>query len=259
MSKRSGVGKVVGRAATGMLNLGVLGGAVVGAVVLASWPIAALGGVAYAALVASDITNANFRRKVLFGKGAPAQLPKPASLSDPKTRAAVESITAARAEIDAVVKNTPDRIQRTITTTLTSLTELEGHGSMLALRADELSKYLATVTLADIEREAEELVERARDATDPGARNDYKEAADAAKERVKTTRDISAARERTLAHLARIAATMKGVPAKLVRLRALDDQASDALTGDVGAELDRMNIDLRAFEQTLESIVEVQS
>ena len=39
------------------------------------------------------------------------------------------------------------------------------------------------------------------------------------------------------------------------RLRALDDQASDTLTDSVGAELERMNIDLRTFEQTLESIV----
>ena len=50
---------------------------------------------------------------------------------------------------------------------------------------------------------------------------------------------------------------IKAMPTKLVRLRALDDQASDALTGDVGAELERMNVDLRAFEDTLESIVEV--
>jgi hypothetical protein len=42
-----------------------------------------------------------------------------------------------------------------------------------------------------------------------------------------------------------------------MRLRTLDDQASDALGGDVGAELDRMNVDLRAFEETLESLVEV--
>ena len=69
--------------------------------------------------------------------------------------------------------------------------------------------------------------------------------------------DIAAARDRTLAHLARIESAIKAVPSKLVRLRALDDQASDALTGDVGAELERMNVDLRAFEDTLASIVEV--
>ncbi|MEO7730732.1 MAG: hypothetical protein ABIY55_07155, partial [Kofleriaceae bacterium] len=92
---------------------------------------------------------------------------------------------------------------------------------------------------------------------DAAARASYEAAAQAALERVTALHDITTARERALAHLARIESAIKSVPAKLVRLRALDDQASDALTGDVNAELERMNIDLRAFEQTLESIVEV--
>ncbi len=257
MGKRNGVGKVVGRAVSGPLNLGVLGTAVVGALALASWPIAALGGAAYAALVASDVTSADFRRKVLFGKVAPGKLPRPETISNPKVRAAVEAILLARAEVDTVIRNTPHRIQRSVASTFKSLDELLGHGSVLARRADELSKFLATVKIADVEAEVAELALRAADATDPGARTDYQAAATAAKERLLTLREIAAAFERTLAHLARIASTIKGVPSKLVRLRALDDQASDALTGDVGAELDRMNIDLRAFEQTLESIVEV--
>jgi hypothetical protein len=40
-------------------------------------------------------------------------------------------------------------------------------------------------------------------------------------------------------------------------MRTLDDRASDSLTGDFDRELSRMNTDLRAFEQTLESLVEV--
>lgn len=257
MSKRSGVGKVFGRAATGPLNLTVLGGAVLGALALASWPIVALGGAAYAALVASDISNAEFRKRVLFGREAPAKLPPGKTFTDPDVRAAVESIAQARAEVDKVVAATPQRIQRNVSTALKSLDELESHGSALALRGDELSRYLATVNVATIEDEAAALDTRSSEATDPGARQDYRHAADAATERLKAVRDITAARERTLAHLARIAATIKGVPAKLVRLRALDDQASDKLTDSVGSELEKMNVDLRAFEQTLESIVEV--
>jgi hypothetical protein len=259
MAARKSVGKVVGRAAAGPLNLTVLGGSVLGAIALMSWPIAALGAAAYAALVASDVSSADFRRNVLFGKTKPTRLPKPETLSDPKVKAAVASIAAARTEVDQVIRATPERIQRNITGALASLDELEGHGAALALRAEELSRYLATANLDDVEREAGELAERAQDATDPGARSEYKAAAAAARDRAKAVRDIGAARERTLAHLARIATTIKGVPAKLVRLRALDDQASDQLGGDVGAELDRMNIDLRAFEDTLESIVEVKA
>ncbi len=257
MSKRTGVGKVFGRAAIGPLNLSVLGGAVIGALALASWPIVALGGVAYAALVASDISNADFRKRVLFGREAPTKLPPSTTFTDPEVRAAVETIGLARDEVDKVIATTPQRIQRNVSSALKSIDELESHGSALALRGDELSRYLATVDIAKIEDEAAALDTRSADASDPGAREDYKHAAASAMERLKAVRDIAAARERTLAHLARIAATIKGVPAKLVRLRALDDQASDKLTDSVGSELEKMNVDLRAFEQTLESIVEV--
>jgi len=258
MSKRSGVGKVMGRAAAGPLNLSVLGGAVIGAVALMSWPIAAIGGVAYAALVASDISNPDFRKKILFGKNAPAKLPKPEALKDPTVRGIVESIIAARVEIDGVVKATPERVQRNVRTAIAALDELESHGAALALRAEDIATYLRTVDMSEVSAEVAKHKTRARAATDPGVKKDYELAADASEERRKAIADISVAQERTLANLAKIASTFKSIPSKLVRLRALDDQASDALTGDVGSELERMNVDLRSFEQTLESIVEVQ-
>ncbi len=257
MAKRTGVGKIFGRAAAGPLNLSILGGAVIGAVALASWPIAALGGAAYAALVASDVSSAEFRKRVLFGRAAPARLPNPAAIGDPAVRAAVERIALARAEVDKVVKATPRRVQRNVTTALAAIAELEGHGAALAIRADALSRYLAGVDLMAAHDEAEALATRAGQTPDPGARASYEAAAHAATERVTALGDIATARERSLAHLVRIESAIKAMPTKLVRLRALDDQASDALTGDVGAELERMNIDLRAFEQTLEALVEV--
>src|SRR5262245_41755371 len=139
-----GVGKVLVRAARGPLNLSVLGGAVIGAVALASWPIAALGGAAYAALVASDVSSTDFRNRVLFGRGRLARLPKPETVRDPEVRAAVERIAAARADVDKAVKATPQRVQRNVRTTLAAIDELEAHGAALATRADELSHYLAT-------------------------------------------------------------------------------------------------------------------
>lgn len=258
MTKPKGVGKVFGRAAAGPLNLSVLGGAVIGAVALASWPIAALGGAAYAALVASDVSNAEFRKRVLFGRTSPARLPNPDKINDPVVRAAVERIALARAELDKVVKSIPLRVRRNVTASLAAIDELEGHGAALALRADELSRYLATVDATAALREADTLAARARHTPDPAARANYEAAAHAAHERVTALNDIATARERTFAHLARIESAIKAVPSKLVRLRALDDQASDTLTGDVGTELERMNVDLRAFEQTLESLVEVK-
>ncbi len=257
MSKRSGVGKVMGRAAAGPLNLSILGGAVLGAFALASWPIAAIGGVAYAALVASDVSSLEFRKRVLFGRAAPARLPKPETLEDPAVKQVVLAILAARVEIDAVVKATPERVQRNVRSAIASLDELESHGAALAARAEELARYLRSVDVSAVTAEVAQHTKRARAATDPGVKKDYELAANAGEERRKAIADITVAQERTIANLEKIASTFKSIPSKLVRLRALDDQASDTLTGDVGAELERMNVDLRSFEQTLESIVEV--
>src|SRR5262249_3075289 len=149
---RKGVGKVLGRAARGPLNLGVLGGAVVGAIALASWPIAALGGAAYLALVASDVSSAEFRRRVLLGR-ARAKLPAPGAIGDPGVRGAVVRIAAARADLDRAIKATPGRVQRNVTTAIAAIDELGGHVAKLALRADELAQHLATTDLAAARRD----------------------------------------------------------------------------------------------------------
>lgn len=253
-----GASKVIGRAATGPLNLCVLGGAVAGAVALASWPIAAVGGAAFAALVASDVASPEFRRRVLSGR-APRRLPRPDAFRDPAVAAIAGKIAASRAEIDRVVRGTPARVGHMIGGALAAVEELLGHAAALAARVDDASRYLATVSVAEIEREVGDLTAHAAKVSDAGARAGYQAAAAAGRERLASIQAIGAARERTFAHLSRIAATLAGVPAKLMRLRTLDDQASDALGGDVGAELDRMNVDLRAFEETLESLVEVHA
>ena len=54
-----------------------------------------------------------------------------------------------------------------------------------------------------------------------------------------------------LGNLARLVATYQGLPGRVVHMRALDAQAVDALSGDVNQELDRMNHEMAAFEETL--------
>ena len=169
----------------------------------------------------------------------------------------VERIAAARAEIQRAVKAIPARVRRHVGATLAAIGELDGHVAQLAARADLLARYLADADPRVAERDAADLAAKAAHTDDAAARASYEAAATTGRERVSALSDIATAHERTLAHLARVEASIKAMPSKLVRLRALDDAASDALTGDVGAELERMNIDLRAFEDTLEAISEV--
>lgn len=253
--KRTGVGKVVTRSATSPLNLSVVGAAAVGAVALMSWPIAALGGVAYAALVASDVANPEFRRKALRRGGA--TLPRPKDLEDPELRELVVQIMAARDDITATLGETPLRVRRNLSTTIDSLEELQSHAAVLVLRARDLGAYLERVDFAKAQKDAGELGRRASSSHDADESREYRLAATAATERVTALADIEKGRARIFANLTRIIATLNSVPPKIVRMRALDDRASDALTGDFDRELGRMNTDLRAFEQTLESLAEV--
>jgi hypothetical protein len=248
---------VLGRALAGPLNLGVLGAAALGAAVLASWPIAALGGAAYLALVAADLSSAEFWRRVLTGRDPPARLPSPGALRDPEVRAAVARIVAARGEVDAAVKTTPAHVQRHAVSALDAIRELEVQMAELAKRADELSRFLASTDPVAARRDAEALAAKAAHTADPVARAGYEAAATAGRERVTALTEIAAARERALAHLARIEGAIKALPSQLVRLRTLDDQATDALTGDIGAELERMNTELRAVEDVLTALTEV--
>jgi hypothetical protein len=255
MAARNDKTKLLGKAFAGPLNLGVLGSAVIGAVALASWPIAAIGGAAYAALVATDLTNPKFRTRVLRGVEAPKL--DPSSVRDDVVRAAALEIAQAKVEVMRVVDALPQRVRRNVAQALAAIAELEAHAGVLVARADELATYLTTVDVKAIKVEALGHSTKAQLASDDAEKADYQAAADAGQERVRAIQDLDKARQRTLAHLAKIAATIKTVPSKLVKLRALDDQARGALSSDVGSELERMNVDLRAFEQTLESIVEV--
>lgn len=243
-------GKSLGRAAIGPLNVSVLGAGVVGAFALGLWPLAALGGVAYAALVATDVSGGE--RGV---RSEPVAFPRTDKIADADVRKAAEAIVAARAEIDRVAREIPARVARHVRTALAALAELEGHAARLLVRADELSRYLATTAGDDSEAEAESLRAKAAAAKDRATREQYELASNAAADRARALADVRTARERSLANLSRIGATLRSIPPKLVRVRALDDQATDALTGDVGAEVDRMNIELTAFEQTLNDLV----
>jgi len=249
------VGKATGKGVRGPINVSVLGAGVTGALVLGRWPLAALGGVAYAALVATDIANPQFWRRHVLGNREPVELPRPERIADADTRKAAEVIAAATAEIDRLAKATPERVVRHVRQTLSGIAELSGHAAKLVVRADELSRYLASVSWAEAEAEADELATRARAAQDPATREQYELASHAAAERMRALADVRTARERILANLSRIGATLRSIPPKLMRVRALDDQASDALTGDLGDEVGRMNLELTAFEQTLADLI----
>ncbi len=250
--------KKVVAATTGITNIVVLGAAAVGAAALQSWPIIALGAVAYGALVAWDLVTD--KKKTPDERPETHQAPKlldPTEYRDPQTQQAVRMILGARLEIDQAMGETPPDVQANLALALTSVTELEERAAKLALRSDDLAVYLSKTDPRVAQQDVDQLAKRVQQTRDPEARAQYESAHAARKELVQTLVELSNARERIHATMLSIAATLEGLPAKIVRMRALDAHAMDKLGGDVKEELDRMNGEIRTFEETLRSLGEV--
>jgi len=247
--------KKVVSATTGVVQIVVAGAATVGAVAMHSWAILAVGGAAYGALVAWDLVGGGAKKRV----EDPSRLKDPSEYKDPSTQNAVRMIATAKLEIDRVLAETPPDVHANLALALTSVEELEGRAATLAKRSDDLASYLSTTDPRVVQQDVDQLARRIRDTQDPEARAQYESAYNARRDLVATLNDLLSARERIQATMLSIAATLEGLPAKIVRMRALDAQAMDALTGDVKEELDRMNGEIRTFEETLKSIGEVHA
>lgn len=257
-SEEKRVIKLVAKATTGMTNLVVAGSAAVGALALQSWPILAAGGVAYAALVAWDLASTEFRKKALARPpGSAPDLGDASDYKDEAARMAVAAIHAAKREITRVLAETPDDVKANLAIALTSVDELEQRAASMAQRAEDIARYLLTTNPQGVAYDVQVLAQRVAATRDPEAKAQYESARVAREEHLHTLTDLITAKERIGASLLSIAATLDGLPAKIVRMRALDAQAMDQLTGDVKEELDRMNGEIRTFEETLKSIGEV--
>jgi hypothetical protein len=236
----------VGKSAISTVNLLVAGAAAVSAAALQSIPIALLGGAAYAALVAWDALGR--------AEGPRSPMPDLDSLQNPEARQALGALIAARRELKRVVEQSPQQIGRYLDVALTSIVELEAHAGKLIGRLDELARYVATTDSRTVRRELLESRDKAANTADAEAREQFTRAAESRQAQLQIIDDLVAARDRALGHLSRIVATYEALPSRVVRMRALDAQAADALGGDVGQEVDRMNHEIAAFEETLQSL-----
>jgi hypothetical protein len=245
------------KAALSPFNVSVMALASAGAAALGSVAVLAAGGVAYAALVAWDLSSQAFWKKVVAG-GAPAPPPLPGldQISDPETRAALGRVGRARAAIGRAMSETPPAVASHVAPVVASLSELDGRVARLALRADQIGRHLAATPAAALTTEIEELAARAQAARDGETRRQYQEAARTRQAQLAILGELGAARDRVLASLARILTTLEALPTQIVKMGALDAQAADGLSGDVGVELGRINVELEAFEETLQTLVE---
>jgi hypothetical protein len=240
----------------GPVNLGVAALGALAAAVLGSWPLLLLGGAAYGAMVAWDLSSQSFWNRIVNPPEPRLRLPPARELRDAETRAVVERVHAARAEIASAVAGSAESVVAPLRNALGTLDEVDARVGRLAQRSEQLSRFLGSHDAAALGAEAAELRERAGAAHDAETRRSYEETAVAREDQVRTLGEIGAARERIVADLERIAATLEGIPGRLLRMGALDAQAADRISDDVGRELGQMNLELGAYEETLASFVD---
>lgn len=221
--------KKILRALSSVPSLLTAGTAGLLAVALHSWPIAALGVATCAALALAD------------GSKSKSALP---SVSDAHTAKALQAIAAARTRLDAALATSD-----AVATMLTPVVDLEARAAKLARRAEEIALHLKGVDFAALRREVDELATRIPATADPTTRASYVAALEARSGHLETLTELLRTKERIAAALLSIAATLDALPAKVVRLRGIDDAAND-----VTRDLAQMNEEIASFEETLISI-----
>lgn len=186
-----------------------------------------------------------------------ASLPDAGDLRDPGVAEAVKQIKLGREELDRVLAETPDEVKAHLGIVIVSVSALEQNAVRLVGRAEDITRYLATTRPEGVSTEIDRLSGKIVLARDALARKEYESARAARQDQLRALEDIASARERAMANLTRMVATLEGLPPKIVRMRALDAQAMDALSGTMNEELDRINTDMLDVEETLKSLGEM--
>ncbi|MEI9952775.1 MAG: hypothetical protein WDO74_28280 [Pseudomonadota bacterium] len=171
------------QAATGKFNLAALGMGAVGAASLHSWAVLALGGAAYLALAAWDLTSASFWKRVIEARPQRESLPQLRDVKDVEVRASVERIQAARQAIDRALAEAPEEVSLQVRASLGGLEELDARAARLVDLAEGLARHLAGVNEVALRAEAESLSAKSAAATDPESQALYREASDARQSR----------------------------------------------------------------------------
>lgn len=244
------------RAATGKLNLSAFGLGALAAAGFHSWPVAALGGVAYLALAAWDLASESFWKKVLESPLEKREsLPAFGDVKDAEVRASVQRIQSARKAIDRALAEAPAEVSLHVKASLGGLEELDARAARLVELAEGLTQHLALVNEPALRAEAAQLAAKGQAATDAESRSLYREASAAREEQLRALADVRTARERLLANLARIVSNLEGVPTRVVRMRVLDAETQSGSSDEIGWEIGRINGELAGLEQTLETLV----
>ncbi len=254
-AERAGVFPIVRRAAVNTVNLVVAGSAAVAAAALHSLPVLALGGAAYAAMVAWDAMNPAFQKKAR-GEQAAAEVDLSGlrGHADERARFYAEALNEGRAQRAKALADVPPAAEQFIAASMSQVPDLEAHAKLLVDRLVAVRAHLEHSSPDEAREALASLRTRAGQSQDPEARDQLLAAASAKQSQLATLQDLQRTTERIEAHLTNILSVLEGVPAKLLHMRTLDDSNRDAFSSDVKGDLARLDAELSAFEETLKPV-----
>lgn len=228
----------------------LLGGAGVAFAVTHAVPVLGVGALAWATLVSLKL----LARSGGGPEAAPDTLPEPREFGDAAAQRQIAALHSARRERASVLAESSAEVRANMSPALLGVPELEQHAVTLARRAESLNDYLVTQDRGAIASDAKRLQALASGSADQKTADEYGAAVASRGEQLRALDDIATAHDRALANLSRIVSVLSALPAKVVRMRALDEAAQDALGDDVSKDLGRLNEEIRLFETTLSSI-----
>jgi hypothetical protein len=246
------VGKVVARAVAGPVNLAVGAAGAIGGLLLHAWPVMALGGLAYLAMVSWDLVSPEFWAKISASEVLPpSRLPQPDAVKDPAVQSTVRELWIARNELGRVIGEASPQVRGYVGMIIASLGQLESHAAELVGRADLLGRYLSTVSPSLVETEVARLRAESVATDDAEARGQFEQALASRQEQLRALEDIKDAHDRVNGTLSKVVAALQALPSKVVRMQVMDAESLSAVQGDVNRELDTLNNEVSAFEETL--------
>jgi len=229
----------------------LVGGITLGLPLLAAGAIG-VGASAYAAMIAHDVADPRFARRVFGPLGAPL---RPAvrveDLDAVELHLAYAGILRAHEEVRTALQASRGVVDgmRDVYARCGDLVEASGR---VARSGDALQRYLQTQTLPSLEAEVVKLASLAATTSDPHAASAYQHAAQARRRQVDIYCQIQGLYDRVKARLAVVTAFLATVQALVVKLHALDLEQ----VNDQGAAIADQIDDLRGEIDILESALE---
>ncbi len=235
------------------VNLGIFGGFGVAALMFTSWWLFIIGLLACVTYTTATLTVPKLRHRLHNGMQI-RKLHDCEDVDDPVLLHLVKAFQAGRDDIETLLSRMPRELKTSLTTTQSTLDELEHCAVQLVLRAQELTLSLKLVNQNPPSDEISRLHELLQHAATVEAKRDYQAVQDLQHERQWISDEVFQTRERVLAGLMRAVAIIRALPWRLISLRVLSGQFADTVSADLNDAWAKIQGELQSSEQTLTAL-----